>query len=92
MTNMIKQQFQIIKNAIRVIDNSRTRTDLRKNQALLKSWNNSFKWLEDNAKTNYDRAIVLAYYGALSARHCQMLNWEQFKKLTLDIMKGEMLL
>lgn len=92
MNELIKNQFVVIRASIRTLDQSRTRSDLRKNQMLLKVWNNTFKWLEDQAQTEWDKSICLMYYGMLSDRQARLLSWDEFKKLTDMILKGDVLL
>lgn len=85
---MIKEIMQQISMSIENIECSRTRSDYRKNQSLLKIWNNAFKFAEEQADDEWEKAIALMYYGALSERHSRMLNWQQFSKLAKMILQG----
>ena len=91
MKKQIRDQFCVIRMSMRNIENSRAREDAAKNRQLLKVWNNTFKWLMDNADNEYEKALALAYYGAIGNQTAELLNWEQFKRLVNDIMKGELL-
>lgn len=91
MKKQIKDQFCVIRMSMRNIENSRSRQDAAKNRQLLKVWNNTFKWLIDNSDNEYEKALALTYYGAIGNQTAELLNWEQFKKLVNDIMKGELL-
>lgn len=88
----IKDGMKQIQLSIDNIECSRTRSDYRKNQSLLKIWNNVFKYLEDTADDEWTAAIALMYYGALSERHSKMLNWQQFSELAKMILRGGRLL
>lgn len=88
----ISKQFDIIRATIKTIDSSKTRFDLRKNQSLLKMWNNVFKYLESQARTSWDKSICLMYYSMLSERQARMLSWNEFKTLAEMVMCGEVLL
>lgn len=90
MKKQIKDQFAIIRCSMKMIEGSRTREDVRRNQQLLKVWNNTFKWLMDHAETNEDRALALIYYGALGNQVCELVDWTTFKALVEKIMKGEL--
>ena len=89
---MLKEVMQQINMSIDNIECSRTRSDYRKNQSLLKIWNNAFKFAEEQADNEWNAAIALMYYGALSERHSRMLTWEQFSKLAKMILRGGALL
>lgn len=91
MKKDIKDQFSIIRCSMKMIDTSRTREDVRKNQQLLKVWNNTFKFLMDHAESNEDRALALIYYGALGNQVCELVDWNGFKSLVEKLMKGELL-
>lgn len=89
---MIKEIMQQINMSIENIECSRTRSDYRKNQSLLKIWNNAFKFAEEQATDEWEAAIALMYYGALSERHSKMLTWQQFSELAKMILRGGRLL
>ena len=91
MKKQIKEQFAIIKYSMKTIDNSRTREDVRKNQQLLKVWNNTFKWLMDHAESDEDKALALTFYGMLGNQTAELISWNEFKKLVTNIMEGELL-
>lgn len=61
------------------------------NQQLVKVWNNTFKFLIDQADNEYDRAICMSMYGALNDKIAHELTWEQMKKLTESIMEGTLI-
>lgn len=91
MKKQIKGQFAIIRASMKMIEGGRSNKDLRRNQQLVKVWNNTFKWLMEHSENEYDRAICRAFYGMLSDKTAQELTWEQMKKITEQIIEGELL-
>lgn len=92
MKRRLLEQFDMIKLSIKSIESSRSTKELRRNQMLVKVWNNTFKFLIDQSKSEYEKSIYRAYYGMLNDSTAQSLTWDEMKKLVALIMKGGVLL
>ena len=86
-----KKYYPIINNSIITIETSKARSDERRNQMLLTSWNNIFNYLMENSNSNYDKAVYRALYGMINDKTCKLLTWDEMKKFVKSIMKGDIL-
>ena len=88
MSKDLEFQFQIIRQSIGTIDVSKARTDIRKNQMLVKMWNAAIGYMIDISKDPVNRAYYRALYGALSDKTAKELTWQQMKSFADSIMEG----
>lgn len=84
----LELQFHIIRQSIGAIDVSKARTDIRKNQMLVKMWNAVFGNMIDTSEDPVNRAYYRALYGVLSDKTARELTWYQMKEFTNSIMEG----
>ena len=88
MKKKILDRFVTIKGLIKTVDSSRATTDLRRNQMMLRLWNDQWNWLIDQLDNPKDIAKARVLYGMLSNKIALTLSWDEFKELIYDIMKG----
>lgn len=86
-----KKYYPIIRQSMVTIETSKARSDERRNQMLLTTWNNIFNYLMEESNNNYDIAVYRALYGMINDKTCKLLSWNEMKKFANSIMKGDIL-